>query len=51
MTVAVSEAPGSVRNFNEADFERGAYEAYERFGPASPESVDRMLQFYGFQEE
>jgi hypothetical protein len=51
MTVASSEAPASVRDFNEADFEQAAYKADEQFGPASPESMSRMLQFYGFREE
>ena len=50
-TVASSHAPASVRDFNESDFERAAYEAHERFGPVSPESMNRMLQFYGFREE
>jgi hypothetical protein len=50
-TVASSEAPVSVQDFNEGDFERAAYEAHERYGPVSPESMDRMLQFYGFREE
>jgi len=51
VTVASSETPSSVRDFNEGDFERAAYEAHERFGPVSPESMNRMLQFYGFREE
>ena len=51
MTVVSSKAPQSVQDFNEGDFERAAYEAHERYGPASPESMDRMLQFYGFREE
>jgi hypothetical protein len=51
VTVASSEAPASVRDFNEGDFERAAYEAHKLFGPVSPESLDRMLQFYGFREE
>jgi hypothetical protein len=50
-TVASSEAPASVRDFNEGDFERAAYEAHERFGPVSPEGMNSMLQFYGFREE
>ena len=51
MTVASFDAPASVQDFNEGDFERAAYEAHERFGPASPESANRMLQFYGFREK
>jgi len=37
--------------FNEGDFDRAGYEAHERFGPASPENLNRMLQFYEFREE
>lgn len=48
--VASSQAPSSVRPFNESDFERAAYQAHDRFGPASPENLNRMLQSYGFQE-
>ena len=51
MTVAFAHPPTSVIDFNEGDFERAGYEAHERFGPASPESLNRMLQFYGFREE
>jgi hypothetical protein len=51
MTVASFKAPASVQDFNEGDFERAAYEAHKRYGPVSPESIDRMLQFYGFREE
>ena len=51
MTVASLAAPANVQDFNEGDFERAAYEAYQSYGPASPESLDRMLQFHGFQEE
>jgi hypothetical protein len=50
MTVAVAAPPPSVVDFNEADFERAGYDAHERFGPASPETLNRMLQFYGFGE-
>jgi len=50
MTVASHEAPASVQDFNESDFEQAAYEALERFGPVTPESLERMLQFYGFRE-
>ena len=51
MTVASAETPTSVQDFNEGDFERAAHEAHKRFGPASPTSVNTMLQFYGFREE
>jgi hypothetical protein len=51
MTVACSDVPASVAEFNEGDFERSGYEAHETFGPASPERLNRMLQFYGFREQ
>lgn len=51
MTVAVDDPPASVMEFNEADFERAGYEAHERFGPASPANLNRMLQSYGFRGE
>jgi hypothetical protein len=50
MTVASPDPPASVMEFNEGDFERAGYEAHERFGPASPASLDGMLQSYGFRE-
>ncbi len=50
MTVAVANPPASVMEFNEGDFERAGYEAFDQFGVASPESLNRMLQFYGFRE-
>ena len=49
MTVASADPPPSVIEFNEGDFERAGYKAYDQFGPASPESLNRMLQFYGFK--
>jgi hypothetical protein len=51
MAVASDSPPASVIDFNEGDFERAGYEAYGRFGPVSPESLSRMLLFYGFQGE
>jgi hypothetical protein len=51
MTVAVASPPAGVIDFNEGDFERAGYEAFDRFGAASPESLNRMLQFYGFHEK
>lgn len=42
MTVGHDRPPESVWEFNEADFERAGYEAHERFGPASPESLNRI---------
>ncbi len=47
-TVAAMDPPASMRNFNEGDFERAAYQACESFGEASLENLDRMLQFHGF---
>jgi hypothetical protein len=49
MTVGCDHPPESVLEFNEGDFERAGYEAYDRFGPAAPESLNRMLQSYGFR--
>jgi len=49
MTVAAESPPATVIDLNEADFERAGYQAHEQFGPVSPESLNRMLQFYGFQ--
>jgi hypothetical protein len=51
MIVASSAPPASVQEFNEGDIERAAYDAHERYGIAAPDSIDRMLQFYGFREE
>lgn len=47
-TVASTTPPQAVRSFNEGDFEGAGYRAHEQFGQASPENLDRMLQFYGF---
>lgn len=47
-TVASTDPPAAVRTFNEGHFERAAIDAHQQFGHASPESVDRMLQWYGF---
>jgi len=47
-TVASIDPPKAVRSFNEGDFESAGCRAHEQFGPASPENLDRMLQFYGF---
>jgi len=51
ITVASENPPSSVIDFNEGDFERAGYQAYEQFGPVSPESLNRMLQSFGFQGE
>ncbi len=50
MTVASFNPPASVMEFNEGDFERAGYEAHEQFGTATPDSLNRMLQSYGFRE-
>jgi hypothetical protein len=47
-TVAVDDPPAIVLDFNEADFERAACEAHERWGHASPDNLNRLLQFHGF---
>ena len=47
-TVGAALAPQAVMEFNEGDFERVAQSMHELLGPASPESVNRMLALYGF---
>ncbi len=49
MTVTSDNPPDSVRMFNEGDFERAAYRAHDELGEASPATIDRMLQSYGFR--
>ncbi len=48
-TVAINAPPSSVIDFNEADFERAAHEAHERWGNASPANLNLLLQFHGFR--
>jgi hypothetical protein len=43
--------PPAVVEFNEGDFEQAARAMHARFGLASPENLNRMLQFYGFRGE
>jgi len=50
-SVAVADPPRSVIDFNEADFERAAREAHERWGNASPANLNLLLQFHGFRGE
>ena len=50
MTLAAPVAPAGVQDFNEGDFEKAGYDAHRRFGTAAPEALNRMLQFYGFEE-
>ena len=47
-TVAVENPPAAVRELNEGDFDRAAYQTHEQFGEVSPQNLDRMLQLYGF---
>ena len=50
-TVGSWPPPASVLEFNEGDFERAAQAAHAEWGDATPENLNRMLQFYGFPEE
>ncbi len=49
--VASSHPPDSVTNFTEADFELAARTTHDSLGEASPENLNRMLQFHGFGGE
>ena len=46
--VVVDDPPIAVLDFNEGDFERAAREAHERWGNASPDNLNRLLQSHGF---
>ena len=48
-SVAIASPPATVMDFNEADFERAAREAHERWGNASPANLNLLLQFHGFR--
>jgi hypothetical protein len=48
-SVAIASSPANVMDFNEADFERAAREAHERWGNASPANLNLLLQFHGFR--
>jgi hypothetical protein len=48
-SVATASPPATVMDFNEADFERAAHEAHERWGNASPANLNLLLQFHGFR--
>jgi len=50
-SVASPNPPGSVMDFNEADFERAARAMHDESGEVSPENLNRMLQFHDFREE
>ena len=47
-TVAADPAPDSVLELNEQDFDRAAYEMHDRFGPATPSNLNRMLEMFHF---
>ncbi len=47
-TVAAENAPESVIEFNEADFEESARSAHTRYGIASPRRLNEMLEKFGF---
>ena len=47
-TLASFHPPASVMDFNEGDFEAQAYKMQKRFGEASAENLNRMLQSFGF---
>lgn len=46
--IALAHPPASVIDFNEADFERAACDAHQRWGNASPANLNLLLQFHGF---
>ena len=48
-SVAIASPPATVMDFNEADFERAAHEAHERWGNPSPANLNLLLQFHGFR--
>jgi len=50
-TVGSWPPPTGVMEFNESDFEKAAQTAHKKWGDASPENLNRMLQSYGFREE
>jgi hypothetical protein len=47
-TLAAEHPPASVLDFNEGDFERAAQDAHARRGVASPETLNQMLEEFGF---
>ena len=50
-TVGSWPPPNGVMEFNEGDFEQAAETAQAKWGDATPESLNHMLQSYGFREE
>lgn len=47
--MAAERAPSPIEDFNEADFEAAAWRMHHRFGPATPETLNRMLEKFGFE--
>jgi hypothetical protein len=50
-SVALANPPARVMDFNEADFEQAARDAHKRWGNASPDNLNLLLQFHGFRGE
>jgi hypothetical protein len=50
-SVASMHPPDSVASFGEVDFEQAARRMHGSIGEASPENLNRMLQFHGFSAE
>jgi len=49
-SVAIANPPAGVMDFNEADFEQAARDAHERWGNASPASLNLLCNFMDFEE-
>jgi len=47
-TVAAEQPPDKVLNLNEGDFEQAAQSAHARFGTASPDTLNQLLEEFGF---
>ena len=47
-SVASENPPIQMMDFNESDFEKAAQSMHDRFGEATPEKLNRMLQLHGF---
>jgi len=47
-TVAAEHPPSAVIELNEGDFEQAARSAHQRFGVASPRTLNRLLAEFGF---
>ena len=48
--VASNDPPESMIEFNEADFDAAAYAAHDKFGHATPATLNHMLRLHGFEE-